>query len=360
MARGLTLDEFTALNDELSALTRLGVPLHLGLAGLSRDLPGKLGSAAGEIAERLGKGESLERILESPDLGLPKAYRAVIAAGSRCGQLTRALEETAATARRSVNARRSVVLLLTYPLLVMAVAYGGLILSLSWTTPRILDALAGPLGETPPGWFWLRAVSDSVLWWAPWPPVLVAAALIAAWRNWTWRGRVSLGRVSPGRLSLGRWTLTGLQPIGLRLGVEQARMATLLDLLGLMISHRVPLPEALVLAADATGVGPWQAGARAAAERLAAGERLSRGLLVASGLPSGLGWLVAGSSSPERWAEWLRQAADGYRRRADRRQAQFEQRWPVIMAFGLGGGLVLPCFVILVLPWLEFIRSLLR
>ena len=339
MARRLTLEEFTALNQELSALTRLGVSLELGLAGLSRDLPGKLGRVAGAIAERLGKGETLERILECPSFGLPPAYRAVIAAGSRSGQLTRALEETAATARRVASVRRSLVLILTYPVIVVSIAYASLLVSLVWMTPKVLDALAGPLAELPARWSWLRFLADSVVWWAPWPPLIGMAALLwwqrgSSWRRWSWQG-------------------------GSGTRVDPSRMATFLDLLGLMIGNLVPLPEALVLAADAAGVGRWQTGARTAAERLEAGERLSRTLLVESGLPAGLGWLVAGSSSPDRWAHWLRSAADGYRRQADRRQARLEQRWPIILSVGMGGGLALPLLIIMVLPWIELIQNML-
>ncbi|MFM7073893.1 MAG: type II secretion system F family protein [Planctomycetota bacterium] len=337
MARGLTLDEFTAINEELSALTRLGVPLDSGLAGLSRDLPGRLGEAAGEIARRLGEGESLERILESPAFGLPPAYRAVIVAGSRSGQLTRALEETASAARRSANARRSFFLALIYPLFALSIAYAGLLVSLVWTTPKILEAMEGFQGAIPGVWKWLTPLSDSVAWWAPWPPVIVAAGLV-------WCGRRP-------------WTHASRSPFWSS-GSESARMATFLDLLGLMIDNHVTLPEALVLAADASGVGNWQAGARTTAARLNQGERLTRDLILSNGLPAGLGWLSAGGASPEHWAEWLRNAADGYRRRADRRQAQFEQRWPIVLALGLGGAVVLPFTLVLILPWLDFVYGL--
>ena len=352
MARGLTLEEFTAINDELAALTRLGVPLESGLAGLSRDLPGQLGRAAGAISQRLAAGEPLEQILESPSFGFPPAYRSVIVAGIRSGKLTRALEEVAATARRTASLRRVFLLSLIYPLIVLAVAYAGLLVSLAWTTPKILDALTEFQGELPGIWAWLRPLGDSMAWWAPWPPLAVLAGLMWQWRRWSGRGSLRRSALAP----------AGTAASKRRQGrdVDPARLATFLDLLGLMIGNQVPLPEALVLAADTAGVGAWQTGARTAAARLNSGERLSRDLLFESGLPAGAGWLAAGGSSPQGWAESLRNAAEGQRRRADRRQARFEQRWPILLSLGLGMGLVMPYMAVLILPWLDFIRVLLQ
>ena len=41
----VSLDDLIALNDEIIALIRAGVPLERGLAGLADDLPGRLGAS---------------------------------------------------------------------------------------------------------------------------------------------------------------------------------------------------------------------------------------------------------------------------------------------------------------------------
>ena len=45
----ISLDELVALNEEMAALVRAGVPLDAGMADLGGDLPGKLGVLATQI-----------------------------------------------------------------------------------------------------------------------------------------------------------------------------------------------------------------------------------------------------------------------------------------------------------------------
>ena len=69
--RGITLDELVALNDEIIALVRAGVPLDRGLVSLGTDLPGRLGTLADTLGRRLESGESLAEMLEDSGDGLP-------------------------------------------------------------------------------------------------------------------------------------------------------------------------------------------------------------------------------------------------------------------------------------------------
>src|SRR5256885_15473974 len=55
-ARPVTLEQLSALSDEIGALARAGVPLDRGLRELSRDMPGRLGRLAGEMSRRLEAG----------------------------------------------------------------------------------------------------------------------------------------------------------------------------------------------------------------------------------------------------------------------------------------------------------------
>ena len=47
----VTLDQLLALNDEMAALVRAGIPLEQGLTALGHEAPGKLGLLATRLAD---------------------------------------------------------------------------------------------------------------------------------------------------------------------------------------------------------------------------------------------------------------------------------------------------------------------
>ena len=91
-AGSITIEQLFALNEEIRALVRAGVPLERGLHTAARDLRGRLGRITGALAGRLNRGESLVQALEAEKQVLPPLYRAVVEAGARSGQLPVALE----------------------------------------------------------------------------------------------------------------------------------------------------------------------------------------------------------------------------------------------------------------------------
>ena len=91
-AGAITLEQLVALNDEMAALVRVGVPLERGLETLGADLPGRPGRLAEMLASRMDAGESLSQILADEDQRFPPVWRAVVEAGLRSGHLAAALE----------------------------------------------------------------------------------------------------------------------------------------------------------------------------------------------------------------------------------------------------------------------------
>ena len=109
----------SALNAEIVALVRAGVPLERGLVVASRDLGGRLGRIAQALSLRLNRGESLSQALEGEGPAIPHLYRAVVEAGARSGQLPIALEGLARYVRGYTEARSAIGLALWYPLIVL-------------------------------------------------------------------------------------------------------------------------------------------------------------------------------------------------------------------------------------------------
>jgi len=137
-ARTVRLDDLIALNDEIAALARVGLPLERGLVQLGRDLPGELGRITAALGERMSRGESLPQALDAEGERIPKLYRAVVATGVRAGRLPVALEAVANYARSYAESRRAIGLALWYPLIVLTLAVVLFALVVARVLPRFL------------------------------------------------------------------------------------------------------------------------------------------------------------------------------------------------------------------------------
>src|SRR5262245_18907603 len=102
-AGSVSLEQFVALNDEIVALTRAGVPLELGLRELGADARGNLAALSSSLATRMNAGASLVEALEAAGPRLPAVYRAVVQAGTRAGRLSVALEAVSGFTRELIE-----------------------------------------------------------------------------------------------------------------------------------------------------------------------------------------------------------------------------------------------------------------
>ncbi|HVW36015.1 MAG TPA: type II secretion system F family protein, partial [Pirellulales bacterium] len=133
----VSLEDLAALNDEIAALVRAGVPLERGLLGLGADLPGALGRTITSLGERMSRGQTLADALAGEQPQIPRLYAAVVAAGVRSGRLAAALEELALTARQMIELRAMAGAALVYPLIVVSLAYVVWIGFVVWIAPIV-------------------------------------------------------------------------------------------------------------------------------------------------------------------------------------------------------------------------------
>lgn len=322
----VSLDQLIALNDEMAALARAGVPLDRGLLAVGRELRGRSGELATRLGGRLERGEGLDAAMEAEGRGLPRFYRAVVAAGLRSGRLTKALEGLAVYAREFAETRRAIGLALLYPALVLILASSLFAVFILFVTPKITEAFATfRLGR-------MRSM-DLFDWLAAhpwiWIPAVPAGVLgLVAW--WIWSGRAA--RITPGRLGgLFRW----VPGLGTVLASSQA--ADFADLLALLVENGVPLDEGMTLAAEATGSAPLRRSVALLAEGLRRGESpasLLKGRPAA--LPGMLAWVLAGAGGGGPLAPALRHAAETYRVRARRRAEAIQAVLPTLLICVVG------------------------
>lgn len=320
--RAVTLDQLIALNDEMSALVRAGVPIDRGLVAAGHDLRGRAGRMAGRLGERLERGESLPEALEAEGEAIPGFYRAVVEAGLRSGRLSKALEGLADYARSFAETRRAIGLALLYPLMVLLLAYGLFVMFVLFVAPRVVGAFAafrlpGLWALAPFRWF-----EEHLAIWAPIPPVVLALLVIA----WLRSGRASTLR--PGRLGGVLRLVPGMGSI-----LDLAQTADFADLLALMVDHDVPLGRGIGLAAEATGSPRLRVAASETLARIERGESASE---AGAGLPPMLGWTIATAGAGGPLAPALRQAAASYRGRAERKAETLRAVLPAVLVGTVG------------------------
>jgi general secretion pathway protein F len=342
-AGGLSLDQWIALNDEIAALVGAGLPLEPGLAGVAGDARGRLGATARALADRLERGESLPAAIAAEGDRLPPVYRAVVTAGARSGRLGAALEGLTTAARNHAELRRVVGLALTYPLIVVALAYVLFVGFLMFVLPRFVSTFES---FRLPGLGLLHAlgrVGESAWYW--WPAGLVVLAAIALW--WAWSGRAGSFPGSSGVLSWVPW-MRGL--------MRQSATASFADLTALLVEHDVPLPDAVELAGRSAG----NADLERASESLAAGLRGGQGELthLPHGFPPLLGWLMAYGNRQGQLAPALRHAGETYRRRAWLEAEVLRTFLPIVLMIVVGATAVLAYGLLLFVPFSTLLNQL--
>ncbi len=345
----ITLDQLVALNDEIAALARAGVPLEKGLIHVGGDLPGRLGRITTELGQRLEAGEGLAHALAA-DASLPPAYRAIVAAGMRSGRLAVALEGMSSLIRRTAETRRLVTASLVYPLVVLAVAYGLLVFTTKFCFPGIESTYSDLARQGRPlelvKWF-----VETLPYWGPWLPILFVVVVPAWWvlsrRAWAVEG----GR--RGRKK--RWFSERYPTVGNLLFA--GRMATFAEVLALLVEHEVPLIEAVALSTDASGDRRLRESGRLLSEQLQRGEK-SLGVSALTGIPPVLAWLLVGSADRTQMISALRRAADSYRRRA-----RWMTRWlslylPIWLTTAIGGTAAVLYAIVVIGPWSQILFEL--
>lgn len=335
-AASLSLEQLVALNDEMAALVRAGVPLEQGLVEIGGEMSGRLGSLATRIGQRMRQGESLSQILAGDEHQFPPVWRAIVEAGLRSGHLSTALEGLSTTARRVAELRKSICVAWIYPLTVIAIAYAFFVFLVVMLAPRMLDAYRDLTSRTSALLETLVTVGRGADWWGPLVPLAVIGVCTVRWYR---SGRASLiqtraHRILPRGFSLFHWP-------SVRQALRDGRMATFSEILATLLDHEVPLSQAVVLAADASGDRSLGGVARELSTRLERGEVFVRREELPAAFPPLIGWLLSSGSQPAAMSRALRLTAENYRRRAAQAALWNATYLPLLLTATVGGTVTL-------------------
>jgi type II secretory pathway component PulF len=344
----ITLEQLVALNDEMAALVRSGVPLEQGLGALGGELPGKPGRLAQLLASRMNAGESLAQILASDDGHFPPVWRAVVEAGIRSGHLAAALESLSSTARRTAELRKLVGAGILYPIVVVTLAYVLFVFLVTWLAPLTLRAQMDLTGASDAVLARLDWIGRMAAWWVV--PVPLVVATLLGWR-WYRSGRLLWSKSVTARpWRWARWTRWLRCGAGIKQTLHNGRMATFAEVLSLLVKQQVPMEDSIVLAAEASGDGTITRASRQIAERLRRGEVLKHREDLPGGFSPLLGWLLLTSNRQPELSQALSHSASVYRHRAERAGTWTAIYVPIFLTVVLGGTATLICGLVTVVP----------
>ena len=351
-AAGLSLEQLVALNDEMAALVRAGVPLEQGLEGVGSEMPGRIGDIAVEIGRRMRDGESLPQILASDSHQFPPVWCAVVEAGIRSGRLSSALESLSTTARRVGEFRRWVAVAWVYPLIVMIVAYLLFIFLVTWITPRTYEAILSLTPQHAVMAGYLYRIGQSAAIWGPLIPLIAVIAGVVQWHR---SGRaIWLER-------RGGWTADSkgraCMPTARRV-LRVSRVATFAEILAMLLDHFVPMPEAVALAADASGDPNLRDGARQLGQLVAEGHNFTSRDQLPSAFPPMIGWLLVSGTQRSQLTHALRVSAENYRKRAANAATWNATYLPLVLTALVGGFVTLLQALAVFGPVLHLLYSL--
>jgi type II secretory pathway component PulF len=344
----ISLEELIALNEEMAALVRAGVPLEQGLAGLEGEWRGRLGRISRALGERLQRGQSLSTILQEEPGVFPPVYRAAIEAGMKCGRLGAALEAVASSARRLLEIRRMVAGGVLYPVIVLLLAWGVFVFYAVKLAPQFTAMFRAFQFQSLAVTAAIASLGRYAAYWGRGVP-LVLLALLAIWFY-------SIGRAGILQPSRADWLLAGLPWIA---GAFRSfRVATFTDVLSLLVENVVPLPQAMRLAAEAVGDPRLTRFADAWAAGLTRGQPPDSAEAEAAGLFPLLSWIMATGHRQPALASALRRTAEMYYRRGTSQAEAARVFLPVLLTLAVGATATLAVGVLLLGPWYWFLFEL--
>lgn len=284
---------FTALATLLSA----GLSIHRVLELAGELVPSSWGDAVDVLSASVEEGHSLAHGLERSGVHIPGHLLAVIEAGEGAGDTGSACAQVARMCEDEASRRAAFWAAVSYPLILAAVSLASAVFLIAGVFPRFAELLSEGDRPLPMGMVILMGVGSTAEALAP---VITLTSVVAGllWVAWT--------RSDAGRLQWEGWLLTVPVLGRIRLATTTARAA---DSLAALLEAGLPLPEAITVAAKATG-NRWAAHRMAGVtSSLAEGMSLATALQHSGAMSSTAVRLIRAGEEAGEVASMLRHAA---------------------------------------------------
>lgn len=338
----LSVTEAEVVTSHVAHMSAADLPLAPGLrAAAEESTDRRVQAALMTIADRMERGESLDDVLRGARGMFPAHISGLIYSASRSGKLAEALAELMEHHRAIRELKRSVVAGFAYPVLVVCFASLVLIALMVFvvgTFQQMFEEFCLELPTVVETLFWFR---DSG--WLIIVAVFVFIACAAAGY------RLVAGRVRWSRLVS---TMPLFGPVGYWCALSEWT-----GLLGVLLKHQVPLPEALRLAADGVANASVGSISLSLADGVAQGSTVTQAAARMRRFPRILVPLLAWGENKGSLAEAFGACREAYEQRARTRSWMLQVILPPLLFIGIGCT-VLFVVTALFLPLFSLIQGL--
>ncbi|MDB5309770.1 MAG: ral secretion pathway protein [Gemmataceae bacterium] len=344
----MTADDLTALNDQIAAMARAGLPLDQGLEGLAREMGrGRLRDVTETLARDLRAGIPLPDALARQTGRIPPYYANLVTAGIQTGRLPEVLTTLTMYARTVAATRATVVESLFYPAVVLVlglVLFGTLVLLILPQFDKIFQdfglqlplftQLVMSVGRHPVELIFI-------------PAGVLLGGLAVAWGavRFTPRGRRVWARLV--------YLIPLVGPV-----IRAARLAAFCDLLWMLVEYGLPLPTAVRLAGAASSDPIMAARAVEIEDRLAQGMPLADAFRGQGLVPEWVAWLAASGERRGDLAAALRAIGTVYRRQVEARSVVLRTVLPPFVVIATAGFLTGVFAMAVMMPMIKLLEGL--
>lgn len=352
MTSRLSHEEFFALNDEIAALIRAGLPLDLGLNSIPGSGFGQRSALTQRLAERIAMGASLENALRDEGDHIPAIYIAIIEAGMRSGHLPDALELVSEIGRQLLELHRGISLALIYPGIVLVLGYLLVVSGFHYCIPQIIDSYRWlEIPETSFARFVRLLIETRDHWQIELPVAFIVIWLLMGW-NSRRAGASAVGQLFATRIKQFLW-MPWVMPI-----IRAFDYSLMARLLRLLLQHQTPMPVALQLAGHATGNPIISESVQQASLAVQRGTSLSDAIRDDFRLAPYFKAILSMGERHGNLDAALNQAGSVYHRKAEHYLHVARVVIPATIIVLLGGGFTLICTVSLLGPLQDMLSAL--
>lgn len=344
----MTADELIALNEQIAGMARAGLPLDQGLSSLASEMSrGRLKRVTQALAKDLQSGSTLPEAVARRQKELPPYYARLITAGVRAGRLPDVLATLTAYAR-SMSATRAIILdSLFYPIVVFIFAIVLLSLLVYFVLPQFEQIFRDFNMRLPALTMGVMKVSQHPFYIFVLPLAVLFCAVLVAW--------VFLSRTQHGRRlwALGIYSIPIVGTL-----IRAARLSAFAELLAVLIDFELPLPEAFLLAGQASSDPLLRYEAQDIHDQLRHGAPLGEVLRGRGLLPEWVAWMTAAGEQRGSLSATLHQIAAIYRRQVDSRSGMLRTILPAFMIIVTAGLLTVMFVLSVMLPMVKLLEGL--